>query len=219
MDTYQKHQEKGRERPVKALLMSLLLFIALAPIQAQTPDILSPLNIQAIERQVEAEIPEAEKEWFRERDPNTIDAYEREYSRDTFRVNRVACLLLEDWFEAFEPMGRDSGFWDQPEELLLPLVQGSDAIADDIRQETARRYDLLIDKYLHLILMPGYQYHHEDGNWRLLMQQSQDSWLTYRQLMLDLRNQFWLRTETQLWLIELNKNRLYELYRIYQDIM
>ena len=194
-----------------------ILCATITALQAQTPTspLLDSMNMKVIERHIELEIPSAEKGWFSDRNPESIEAYEWEFARDTFRIHRLQCMLLTAFWDEWEKTESDSAFWKQDEEILFPIIQKRDANDLAIYQETARRYDLLVERYFNLILASPYS---GNGRWKTALQQSQEAWLTYRRLMLEVKGQ---QDDilTVLWLIKLNKDRLLEVFEIYDNLM
>lgn len=201
--------------PVKGFFLFLCIATTAVSMQAQTKNILDSLNLRAIERQIELEMSAAEKNWFYDRNPESNEDYERAFSRDTFLVERVHCMLMQEFFTTFGQAEDDSTFWKQDEAIIIPIINRNDSIYLAIYQQTAQRYDRLINRYVDLILKSSYGGKMSDP-WKKKIKQSQEAWLRYRSLMLEIQP---LNDISTIWLIQLNKQRLLELYNLYDSIM
>lgn len=200
----------------KGFFLFLCIATTAVSMQAQTRNILDSLNLRAMERQIELEMPAAEKNWFYNRNPEGIEDYMKEFSRDTFLIERVHYMLMEEFITTFGQAENDSTFWKQDEAVIGPIVHRNDSIYLAIYQQTAQRYDRLINRYVNLILKSSYGGEMSDP-WKKKINQSQEAWLRYRSLMLEVQPQN--DPYTFFWLIQLNKQRLLEMYNIYDSIM
>jgi hypothetical protein len=201
---------------IKGFFLFLCIATTTVSMQAQTRNILDSLNLRAMERHIELEMPAAEKNWFYNRNPESIEDYERAFSRDTFLIERVHCMLMEEFLTTFGQVENDSTFWKQDEAITAPIIHRNDSICLAIDLQTAQRYDRFINRYLNLILNSSYGGKMSDP-WKQNIKKSQDAWLMYRSLMLEVLPPN--DPSTSFWLIQLNKQRLFEVYSLYSSIM
>lgn len=201
---------------VKGFFLFLCIVTTAVSMQAQTRNILDSLNLRAIERHIALEMPAAEKNWFYNRNPESIEDYERAFSRDTFLIKRVHCMLMEEFLTTFGQAENDSTFWKQDEAIIGPIIHRNDSIGLAIDQQIAQRYDHLINRYINLILNSSYGGKMSDP-WKQSIKKSQEAWLRYRSLMLEVLPPN--DPSTFFWLIQLNKQRVFEMYSLYDSIM
>lgn len=192
----------------RTIILSILL-VTTALVKAQKS--IDPKRIKLIEQQIEMEIPTEEKRWFLDR--ARVDAYEVEFSRDTFRVASMRCMLMSDFFENSDSEKADSTVSKNEDSLAVPAISKMDNITV-VYEETARRYDQLITKYVHLSenkCPPEIK-----EKWL----KSQKTWLSYRQEVQALYDLFYSHDAFEKIdkLVKMNKTRLLEVYGFYNRL-
>lgn len=132
---------------------------------------LDPQRLKTLEGLIELEIPTESRSWFTDR--ARVDDYEITFSKDTFRVERLRCLLLNDIFDDLDKRQADTT---QNKSDDGKIVQEESKITQIIavHDEISKRYDQLIAKYV------GLTEAKYPPKLKQKMTQSQNAWLTYR---------------------------------------
>ena len=156
------------------------------------------------------EIPTEEPRWFTDR--ARVDDYEIAFSKDTFRVERMNCMLINDMFDDLAKKLADTT---QNKSDEYRAIQEESKTSENVAiyEETAKRYDQLITKYVRLI----------DAKYppklKEKLKQSQKAWQTYRDHVMGLFDATYGDSmQKSMRLRAMNKTRLLELYEFYQDV-
>jgi hypothetical protein len=166
----------------------LLACCILCTLPAKSQQAIDPKRIAQITTNVEIELPAEEENWMIGR--QRMDDYELEFRRDTFRVKRATCYLMNDLEEA------DMAYF----------------IA--VHENAASRYAELIDKYDALIRTCRYK------KFIKAYIRSQKSWVAYQEQTLALFGKpgdenYELATRR----MQMNINRLEEIYYLYSELV
>ena len=159
---------------------------------------------------IELEIPIESQNWFTDR--ARVDDYEIAFAKDTFRVERMRCLLMNDIFDDLNKKDADTTQTKSEEDRVI-REESASATFVAVYEETAKRYDQLITKYVRLI---DTKY---PPKLKQKLKQSQDAWQTYRKHVMGIfdatHGDSMLKSRR---LMAMNKTRLLELYEFYQDV-
>jgi hypothetical protein len=172
---------------------------------------LDPQRLKKLEGLIELEIPTESRSWFTDR--ARVDDYEIAFSKDTFRVERMRCLLINDIFDDLDKKLADTTQNKSDDGRIAQEETKSGEIVA-IYEEISKRYDQLIEKYVGLT----------DAKYppklKQKMMQSQNAWHTYRAHVMGLfdATQYAGSIQKSMRLMAMNKARLMELYEFFQDV-
>ena len=167
-------------------------------------------RLKKLEGFLELEIPTESRNWFTDR--ARVDDYEIAFAKDTFRVERIRCMLINDIFDDLNKKEADTTQHKSEEERVIQEESKSTEFVA-VYEETAKRYNQLITKYVQLV----------DAKYppklKKKLKQSQGAWQAYREHVMDI----FIDThgdsmQKSRRLMAMNKTRLLELYEFYQDV-
>lgn len=151
--------------------------------------------LESIESQTAQILPEKEAEWWEER--KRIEEYELEYRRAVFRVENRQRLLLQALMDGSLPVEAGRG----KIEVLVYIY----SISDEAYLSLIMRY---VAEAAALAPEPLAQH----------IQQSQQTWSDYRQHMNTVWEGLHSRIEQARWMVRSVKNRLEEVFGIFQEL-
>ncbi|MEI6409896.1 MAG: hypothetical protein WCR52_10965 [Bacteroidota bacterium] len=171
--------------PYSQMLLPLCLFCSF---NAKGQHVIDPQRIAQINASIDIELLAEEQNWMGGQNP--IENDEMEFHRDTFRINRTKCNLLNDW-----------------ENMNMTYCIS-------VYEYSAARYAELIDKYDALMRKCWYK------KYRKTYIRSQKLWVAYQKQLLSLygspNEKNFERSAKKL---EMNKIRLGEIYNFYTDLL
>jgi hypothetical protein len=165
-----------------------LAFCMFCSLTVNSQNTIDPQRIAQINASINIELPAEEQNWMIGRKQMEDD--ELEFRRDTFRVKRAKCYLMNDL-----------------EDENLPYLIS-------VYNYTASRYSELIDKYDALMRKCRYK------KYRKTYIKSQKFWVAYQKQLLSLYGlpndeNFDIAAKK----LEMNKIRLEEIYNLYTDLL